>query len=292
RGRLDDYVLASAMLRERPLLGWGPRRWEEASSAIAHTLESRHASAYVFWVTPNSDLARIAGEQGLAGVVTLVAFVAALGQAWLRCWRRQDPIAIPVLLGFVVYGLNALWDAPLFRQSSLAVIAGLCALMRGGSPRLMSLPARAVGRAASTVAFALVLLTGARVSAAAVIRLGEESIDARREAQRLWPRPGVAQSIAVSLAQKGRCEQAGSAAEKALAWTPHHWAPAHFAGLCWLRRGEIERALTLRERALSIEPHLDALIRHKRQGSGNLRLDEEPQAPTASHVMQMGPGTE
>jgi O-antigen ligase len=281
RGRLDDYVLASAMLRERPLLGWGPRRWEDASSAVAHDVAERHASAYVFWPTPNSDLARIAGEQGLAGLLTLGALLLALGHAAYRRLRVEthllhESMGFTVLLGLSVYGVNALLDAPLFRPSSVAVIACLCALLRGTSPALTCIPQRLSARVAVAAGFVLVILAGVRVSAAAIIRHGDGSIEARTTAQRFWPRPGVQQAIVVSLANAGKCAEAEEAAETALIWTPHHWAAPHFVALCLRRAGDHERSLELRQRALAIEPHLDALIAHHRQASGDLRIDHPP----------------
>ncbi len=92
-----------AMVKARPILGWGAGSFPSAYPQFAQTGYTR--SAHESWL-------QIAAENGIPALVFLVgAFLVALGKGWRRLQNDDWPLVAASLGGLVAFALHGLFDA-------------------------------------------------------------------------------------------------------------------------------------------------------------------------------------
>ncbi len=263
RERLADLSLAAVQALEHPILGVGPRGWDDAASSRAHLISGRHATPQHFWATPNSDLARTLGERGILGLGLLLAAIGAVAEATWRGlrsprWHEHLPLVAPLS----VFAVNAALDAPLFRPSSLllaALLLGVTGNWRGAKP--LRVPAFAWRGGLLLLAILIATGTSLRVVAATTIARAPDDPVHLERAQALFWRSDVAEVLTLKLARAGRCSEAESVGAEAMSVSPHHWGVPHALAGCFHERGDLEQARAFARRRDEIEPHVAALFR-------------------------------
>jgi hypothetical protein len=262
RERLEDHVMGFHLWKSHPILGVGPRGWDDASSAEAHRIPGRHAAERAWAATPNSDLVRIGAEQGALGLVTLIGALFVLIRTGLRA-RGVDELdghrtaALLALLPLCVHGLL---DAPLFRVTSTLVFAVLAGVLRPVRRETTANVRSAVRWSFAFAAVVSMLGLGARTVASGLLVLGDGNLEARMLALRLYPRSALAETTAMWLAQHGQCDEADKPARMAMQWSPHHFGVPLALAECLEFRGEVERAKAFREAAERVEPHTRSAV--------------------------------
>jgi O-Antigen ligase len=263
RERLADFAVAATIASEHPLLGVGPRGWDNAASAHAHQIAERHATPQHFWSTPNSDLARTLAERGVVGLSLLLAAAVALIEGALRR-ARSRPLyeTVTLLAALAALAVNAALDAPLFRPSSLVLAALLLGLAGNWHGARRMRPPRLAWLGSLLLTAALIVAgTGLRVAAAATIASDPDGISAMERAQSLFWRPDVAEVLSLRLARAGHCSEAEAVGVEAMRATPNHWGVAHGLAGCWHARGQFAAAARFARARDSIEPHVELLFR-------------------------------
>lgn len=274
RARLEDHLLGFHIWTSSPLLGVGPRGWDDASSAAAHVIRGRHASATSFSVTPNSDFVRVLAEQGAIGLLTLLAALGGLVRRGVRAGGGHSLAGdrIAALLALAVLLVHALLDAPLFRITSTLMIAVLAGVLRArsahveadagassNSPRVV-VPVWAMRGCLAAAGMVLVLGCGARVAATFVLLEGRGSIEARIRACSIYPRLTLAESTTLALARRGACRNADAYGQMAMRWAPHHFGVPWALARCYERERNWEEVQRYEEIVASVEPHARELI--------------------------------
>lgn len=253
RLRADQLRVGVAIVAAHPVLGIGPLAWHDAFDEYAHAAPGRHVDGSYGSPVPPCFVLRIAVETGLVGLLGFAVAMACFVYAAVRRLRddaARRPAVIATLAGLITVSIHGVFEAPLYNAESLAVIAVLAGTLRSSHGWGLVIPrnlARIVVAAVGTFALAIAVL---RVAGSPT-----DSLDASRDRQRVFPLPEVVESIALGLAQQGRCEDAAAELAQAVRWSPHHVAPLVRAAYCELRAGDRGRGTELLRRALALEPH-------------------------------------
>jgi len=286
RERLADLGIAAALAARSPFFGVGPRGWDDASSSLAHQVAGRHATPQHFWTSPNSDLARVLGERGFVGLLLLLTASGALAQRAFQARRlRRRSENLTLLAACTVLVVDATFDAPLFRPSTLALAAVLLGLLRAPAARTLAFPRGPRLVVLATLVVLLLAGTGLRIAAAATVARDPLGVAQLRRAQQLFWRADVAENLTLQLALDGRCEEAEVSGREALAVSPHHWGVPHALARCWRSRGNRARSAVYALERDRIEPHLAELFQqHVDLASGYAAVRSRSQASGPSEL--------
>lgn len=238
RGRLAMWANTLAMLRERPLLGFGLGGHARAYPPYAYAVRSDPFFSARFQLDyVHNDYLQTAAEQGLVGLALagacLALAVSGLRAAWRRFGgdeRRYVQVAALVLVGL---GVDATFSFPLERAlpplllALAGAAAGACGARPGREPR--------AARGAALVALALAAGQGA---------LFARALATDRELARMF-----------AAWQRGDPVSARRAGERAAALDPRAFEPAFVLGRLSVDEGRPGDAVAWLTRALEQRPH-------------------------------------
>jgi hypothetical protein len=269
RVRLDQHRVGLDIVASHPVLGVGPRQWEDAAYEHAHAVPGQHAHPWFESPTPHSDLLRIAVELGLLGLALLLIAIALLVRgSLLRASEAGSPVAgltVATLASLSVAAVHGVLDAPLFRPESLALIVVLCGTLRSlpGMP-IARVPVWTTSALLAAVGSSALLLGGLRL-ASAIEGRAERGLEARQRSLGLFWRVELAESIALEQVRRGRCAEAQDALNLAMKWSPHHWGPFYLDAVCAEKRDDSARAQRDYAHVTAFEPHARDLARSMRR---------------------------
>jgi O-Antigen ligase len=269
--RLEQHRVGLAILGAAPsrwLFGAGPGAWEDAASEQAHAALGRHASLALGPNSPNSDALRVLVEQGLVGIACLAAaFALALRGALGRALGGGSLApALGASAGLVAALVHGLFDAPLFRAESVALLGVLVGVVSGseGATRATGGRRWLVGYAPLVVAASLAAFAfcrGVSFFAAGSGPSSAEGWEGRQEfAARLSARPEIFEQLAIARARRGRCDEAEGALGRLNELRPHHWGARVEVSSCFTKAGRRHDARRIWDEAQRVEAHLDEVV--------------------------------
>jgi O-antigen ligase len=257
--RLDQHRVGLAALAEHPLLGVGPRQWDDAASAYAHAPAASHAPQWTNTETPNSDVLRVATELGVPALLCLLGFFAWIAwrlRAVAASWSGLEAACLAGSLAAA--GVHAALDVPLFRAAPAVLIAMIAGLAWAPARARLRVPAPAVAAAAVVMAIVIGALGVAR-TAGAIEQVRADDVAGLQRSIAWFPRPAIAQRAVARAAESRACHQLGEVLDDAVGWTPYQWGVLRAASSCAEAAGQYQRARQLVLRAIHIEPHVSLL---------------------------------
>ena len=261
KGRVDHVRIGLALIADAPMMGGGPGTWADRATGRAHVIAGSHAPPRGMQPSPQSDWLRVATDNGLLGLVLIIALT---GLVLVKVRRRigeRPAEGCAVLAALVVTGVHSVFDAPFFRPEGLAALAVLVGTLGRSRPRVS-----VSGRASRAILVGLAACTAASLGlrlASAV--LAHPGASANRLDLSFRLHPGT--DVGTRRVRARPCgEDSLAAADEVLALGPHRWGVLRLAEACARRIGKTELADEYRRRALAVEPHLEELHAARRRG--------------------------
>ena len=260
-GRLEAWSVAAGAVAAHPLLGEGP-----ASFALRWTEKRRLESLYI--LQPHSLELELLSELGILGLGWFLAFVVLAYRGASRAARGVGGVAggvISIVLLQASYDWT--WSFPGLVVPALVIVGAACA---GG--------ARVRGASATTLIFAIILVSGAAIAAP---YLASRQVDTARKLQatnpeaawshaataaKLDPWSEEARAAQASIAESvGKFSLAARKYHDAAAFAQQPWVDFYSEALAWQRAGSTPRRL-LACRAARAENPLEPLLSRDRCG--------------------------
>jgi hypothetical protein len=266
--RVQQHEVALAAFVDRPLqigLGFGAGTWEDVASTYAHA-DGGHAPRFTGAAVPNSELLRIATEQGAVGL-GLVAL--ALVLVVRRLLARRDGARIATLLAACVCGL---FDPLLVRPECVALLG----IVIGCSAEAVASQARQPAYLCR--ALAAMLACAAMLRAASFVISSPRAMAGRVPGSSTWerqiaiaaalgPRPALDEKRALAFATRRRCVDAERALTAFVSVRAHHWGARVAVARCHERIGSFDGARRVWLDARAIEPHIFTLATSPTKGT-------------------------
>lgn len=277
-GRLGQHRIGWAALTSawhRIPTGFGAGSWE-AVSARWKPILGGVTPGVLGATTPSSDALRVLVEAGIVGAAALALAIVCTVRAIVRSSPNSAAASPALGASLTAAFLHGVFDAPLYRAETLALIAVVVGVSQGRRSALSV--GWWLGKVCSAVAVVAALACILRASSFLLSRGdgGElQSADSdrlQRRALAVFPRPDLLQSVALTDAHAGRCDDAYAGHVRLLAISPSHWAVPSAVAICFARFDRGVEARQVWRKALGCEPELGRLV------AGMARTAEERSA--------------
>ena len=189
-GRLDEWRVASRVVRARPLLGAGPEGYR---IAVGPKIDADYERVHGRDPLPDrahDAILDVAATTGIPGALLYVALLAFVARAAVRALRRGDRVAAGIGAGLLAYWLQSMFLFPLAELDPIAwLLAGV--LLADDARTTLDVPRVARATAALVASVALIAgaldLTADRRAKATLVALADQRLPHGTGARDLRP---------------------------------------------------------------------------------------------------------